>query len=107
MPGEDPLLDLLLFHNPTFYAWIVRRYYAAPAAAVIVGGLVLITVWRVWFENVGGNLTALKLLPPWPLSPDKDGGPRQTTAPEGLLRGTRPYWICRRRRCNPGKLVWA
>ena len=24
---------------------------------------------------MGGNLTALKLLPPWPLSPDKAAGP--------------------------------
>ena len=75
MPGEDPVLDLVLYHTPNFYGWIVRWYYAAPAVAVIVGGLFLITVWRVWFENMGGNLTALKLLPPWPLSPDKDAGP--------------------------------
>ena len=75
MPGEDPVLDLVLYHTPNFYGWIVRWYYAAPAVALIVGGLVLISVWRVWFENVGSNLTALKLLPPWPLSPDKDAGP--------------------------------
>ena len=61
--------------HPNFYGWIVRWYYAAPAVALIVGGLFLITIWRVWFENVGSNLTALKLLPPWPLAPDKDAGP--------------------------------
>ena len=75
MPGDDPALDLVLYHTPNFYGWIVRWYYAAPAVALIVGGLFLITIWRVWFENVGSNLTALKLLPPWPLSPDKDAGP--------------------------------
>ena len=75
MPGDDPVLDLVLYHTPGFYGWMVRWYYAAPAVALIVGGLFLITVWRVWFENVGGNLTAFKLLPPWPLSPDKDAGP--------------------------------
>ena len=75
MPGEDPVLDLVLYHTPNFYGWMVRWYYAAPAVAVIVGGLFLITVWRVWFENVGSDLTALKLLPPWPLSADKDAGP--------------------------------
>ena len=75
MPGDDPVLDLVLYHTPNFYGWIVRWYYAAPAAAVLVCGLFLISVWRVWFENVGGNLTALKLLPSWPLSPDKDAGP--------------------------------
>ena len=75
MPGDDPALDLVLYHTPNFYGWIVRWYYAAPAVALIVGGLVLISVWRVWFETCGSNLTALKLLPPWPLSPDKDAGP--------------------------------
>ena len=42
---------------------------------LISGGLFLITIWRVWFETWGSNLTAFKLLPPWPLSPDKDAGP--------------------------------
>ena len=70
MPGENAALDLMLYHTPNFYAWVVRWYYAAPAIAVIVGGLFLITVWRVWFEDMGGNLTAIKLLPPWPLSPE-------------------------------------
>ena len=69
------MLDLVLYHTPHFYGWIVRWYYAAPAAAVLVCGLFLISVWRVWFEDMGGNLTALKLLPPWPLSADKDAGP--------------------------------
>ena len=54
MPGEEPALDLMLYHTPNFYAWIIRWYYMAPAAAVIVGGLFIISVWRVWFENVGG-----------------------------------------------------
>ena len=75
LPGEDPVLDLVLYHTPNFYGWIVRWYYAAPAVALIVGGLFLISVWRVWFEDMGSNLTALKLLPHWPLSPDKDAGP--------------------------------
>ena len=75
LPGNDPVLDLVLYHTPNFYGWIVPWYYAAPAVALIVGGLVLISVWRVWFETWGSNLTAFKLLPPWPLSPDKDAGP--------------------------------
>ena len=53
MPGDDPVLDLVLYHTPNFYGWIVRWYYAAPAVALIVGGLVLISVWRVWFETCG------------------------------------------------------
>ena len=30
MPGEEPLLDLLLYHTPNFYIWVVRWYYVAP-----------------------------------------------------------------------------
>ena len=75
LPGDDPMLDLVLYHNPTFYAWIVRWYYVTPAAAVIVGGLVLITVWRVWFESWGIGLPNIQMLPNWPLKPDKDTGP--------------------------------
>ena len=53
LPGDDPMLDLVLYHNPNFYTWIVWWYYAAPYAAVLVGGLFLITIWRVWFECQG------------------------------------------------------
>ena len=24
MPGDDPMLDLVLYHTSNFYAWIVR-----------------------------------------------------------------------------------
>ena len=74
LPGDDSMLDLVLYHTPNFYGWIVRWYYAAPAAAVLIGGLFLITVWRVWFESWGRNLTALKLLPPDPFLPTKTPG---------------------------------
>ena len=75
LPGDDPMLDLVLYHTPNFYTWIVRWYYVTPAAAVIVGGLVLITVWRVWFESWGIGLPNIQMLPNWPLKPDKDTGP--------------------------------
>ena len=75
MPGDDPVLDLVLYHTPNFYAWIVRCYYLAPAAAVIVGGLVLISVWRVWFESWSVGMPNIGMLPPWLLLPDKDAGP--------------------------------
>ena len=75
MPGENAALDLMLYHTPNFYIWVVRWYYAAPAVAVVVGGLILLTVWRVWFEKMEGNLPTYKVLPNWPLSPDKDAGP--------------------------------
>ena len=97
LPGNDPVLDLVLYHTPNFYGWIVRWYYAAPAVALIVGGLVLISVWRVWFETWGSNLTALKLLPPWPLSADKDAGPGivvgEVHHPVKPVEISKPSWL--------------
>ena len=75
MPGEEPLLDLLLYHTPNFYIWVVRWYYVAPAVAVVVGGLIINTVYHVWFEKMEEHLPSYKVLPDWPLSPKKDTGP--------------------------------
>ena len=47
MPGEEPLLDLLLYHTPNFYIWVVRWYYVAPAVAVVVGWLIVSTIYHV------------------------------------------------------------
>ena len=97
LPGKDSVLDLVLYHTPNFYIWIVRWYYAAPAVTVIVGGLLLITVWRGWFEDIGSNLTAIKLLPTWPLSPDKDAGPRivvgEVHHPVKAVKSRNPKWL--------------
>ena len=72
LPGDDPMLDLVLYHTPNFYTWIVWWYYLAPAAAVIVGGLVLISVWRVWFSILGASAfrTLADASNLWPLNPD-------------------------------------
>ena len=71
------MLDLVLYHTPNFYTWIVWWYYLAPAAAVIVGGLFLITVWRVWFNRLGASaMPNIGMLPHVaPESPHKDAGP--------------------------------
>ena len=92
MPGDDPVLDLVLYHTPNFYGWIVRWYYAAPAVAVIVGGLFLITIWPVWFETWDNNLTVLKWLPPWPLSPDDAGAGLALRFLGSRLKYLAPLW---------------
>ena len=69
------MLHLVLYHTPNFYIWMVRWYYVAPAAAVIVGGLIINTVYHVWFEKMEDHLPSYKVLPDWPLSPKKDAGP--------------------------------
>ena len=47
--GEDPTLDLVAAYSPRFYHWIQAWYYVTPGLAVLMGGLVLLAVWRVWF----------------------------------------------------------
>ena len=97
MPGDDPMLDLVLYHTPNFYTWIVRWYYLAPAAAVIVGGLVLISVWRVWFSSWSLGIPNIGMLPLWPLSPDKDAGPAivvgEVHHPVKAVESRNPKWL--------------
>ena len=97
LPGDDPMLDLVLYHTPNFYTWIVYWYYLAPAAAVIVGGLFLVTVWRVWFESWGLGIPNIGMLPQWPLSPDKDDGPSivvgEVHHPVKAVESRNPSWL--------------
>ena len=97
LPGDDPMLDLALYHTPNFYTWIVWWYYLAPAAAVIVGGLVLISVWRVWFSSWGMGMPNIGMLPLWPLSPDKDAGPSivvgEVHHPVKAVDSRNPKWL--------------
>ena len=97
LPGDDPMLDLVLYHTPNFYTWIVWWYYLAPAAAVIVGGLFLITVWRVWFNSWGIAMPNIGMLPTWPLNPAKDAGPAivvgEVHHPVKAVESRNPRWL--------------
>ena len=97
LPGDDPMLDLVLYHTPNFYTWIVWWYYLAPAAAVIVGGLVLISVWRVWFESWGIGMPNIGMLPSWPLNPAKDAAPAivvgEVHHPVKAVESRNPKWL--------------
>ena len=110
LPGDDPMLDLVLYHTPNFYTWIVWWYYLAPAAAVIVGGLFLVTVWRVWFSSWGLGIPNIGMLPQWPLNPAKDAGPsiaptRRRSVPHDVFRyvhlNAHAFW------CNVPAAVWS
>ena len=97
LPGDDPMLDLVLYHTPNFYAWIVRWYYIAPASTIIVGGLFLISVWRVWFESWGVGMPNIGMLPSWPLSAHKDDGPAivigEVHHPVKAIESRSPKWL--------------
>ena len=69
--GENPLLDLMDYHTPTFYAGVMLWYYAAPFVTVMLAGLFVMSIWKVWFESRGRDSAAFGPLPTWPLSPDQ------------------------------------
>ena len=69
--GENPLLDLMDYHTPTFYAGVMLWYYAAPFVTVMLAGLFAVSIWKVWFESRGRDSAAFGRLPTWPLSPDQ------------------------------------
>ena len=69
--GENPLLDLMNYHTPTFYDSVMLWYYAAPFVTVMLAGLFAVSIWKVWFESRGRNFAAFGRLPTWPLSADQ------------------------------------
>ena len=69
--GESPLLDLMNYHTPTFYGWVMLWYYAAPFVTVMLAGLFAVSIWKVWFESRGRDFAAFGRLPTWPLSADQ------------------------------------
>ena len=68
-----PLLDLLEYHNPTFYSAVVFWYYLSPLVAVMLAGSIVLSVWKVWIEARKRDLIPFGALPAWPLSPDQPG----------------------------------
>ena len=68
-----PLLDLLEYHNPNFYSAVVVWYYLSPLVAVMLGGSIVLSVWKVWIEARKRDLLPFGALPAWPLSPEQPG----------------------------------
>ena len=66
---ENPLLALVNYHTPNFFDWLVLWYYVSPFVAVMLSGLITITVWKVWLEGRRRDFAPFAKLPPWPLDP--------------------------------------
>ena len=93
--SDDPLLVLIAFHDPGFYTAITVWYYLAPGVAVLLAGLLLLSVYRVWIAKDGPQ-AARGALPSWPLSPDDDTlrvviG--ETHHPVQAQESSRPGWL--------------
>ena len=66
---ENPILALVNYHTPNFFDWLVLWYYVSPFVAVMLCGLITVTVWKVWLEGRRRDFAPFAKLPPWPLDP--------------------------------------
>ena len=67
--GANPVLDLVHYYTPNFYASIRAWYYVSPFVVVMLSGLFLLSVWKVWLEGRRRDFAPFGTLPPWPLDP--------------------------------------
>ena len=93
--GDNPFLDLIAYYDPAIHAVIRAWYYASPAAAVLLAGGLLLSIWRVWLEPLRPSRRRGKL-PPWPVSP-KDPEPSLVVGelhhPTAPRESERPSWL--------------
>ena len=93
---ENPILDLVAYHTPRFYLWMVWWYYLSSLVAVMLAGLILLAAWRVFFESRSRSLALLGMLPDWPLKPS-DPGPGivvgEVHHPVAIRQISNPSWL--------------
>ena len=70
--GDNPILDLVDFHHPGFYTALNVWYYLAPGVAVLLAGMLLLSVYRVWIATDGpqaarGALPSGSIPTRWPI----------------------------------------
>ena len=51
--GDSPILDLVEHHYPTFYKALTLWHYLPPMVAVLLAGMLLLSVYRVWIATDG------------------------------------------------------
>ena len=68
---EHPILALVQYHTPDFFTAMVLWYYLSPFVAVMLCGVISVTVWKVWLEGRRRDFAPFAKLPPWPLSADQ------------------------------------
>ena len=49
--GDSPILDLVEHHYPTFYKALTLWHYLPPMVAVLLAGMLLLSVYRVWIAT--------------------------------------------------------
>ena len=70
-PGDVPLLDLIEFEDPGFYAVIRTWHLVMPSVMTFIGVMVLTSSYRLWFGSRRRDRRFGRgTLPRWPTSPD-------------------------------------
>jgi len=95
VPGGNPVMDLIAYHDPGFHSLLRIWYYIAPAVAVLLVGSLGFSVWRVWFERRAGA-TGRGTLPSWPVSPENPSPSivlGELHHPIVVRESTRPSWL--------------
>ena len=96
-PGDVPILDLIEFEDPAFYAVIRTWHLVMPSVMAFMGVMVLTSSHRLWFRShTRDRRFGRGTLPRWPTSPD-DKAPslvvgefHHPTEPREI---TRPAWL--------------
>ena len=68
---EHPILALVQYHTPDVFTTMLVWYYLSPLVAVMLCGVISVTVWKVWLEGRRRDFAPFAKLPPWPLSADQ------------------------------------
>ena len=96
-PGAVPILDLIAFEDPGFYAVIRTWYLVMPSVMAFMGVMVVTSSYRLWFgSRTRDRRFGRGTLPRWPTSPDDDspalvvGEVHHPTEPREI---TRPSWL--------------
>ena len=95
VPGANPYLDLIAWHDPGLHAALRVWHYAWPAVLAVLAGSFALSVWRVWLQPLF-RLRRRRGLPAWPNSPADDapsvviGELHHPTVP---TESERPSWL--------------
>ena len=72
-PGDVPIVDLIEFEDPGFYAVIRTWHLVTPSVMAFIAVMVVTSSYRLWFGSRSRDRRFGRgTLPRWPTSPDDD-----------------------------------
>ena len=67
-----PVLVLMEAYAPFLLLLMHGWYFAMPGVMLAISGMLVLGIWRVWFEAAHQNRAIKGALPPWPTSPSDE-----------------------------------